>query len=85
MKKCLSELVDFKQKKNKSIEAQYGRLNDLIFKCNQYGVIRTIVELNLTFVFKLIKEWKNIWSDDKYTREFQHIVLVKSLQYSESA
>ena len=47
--KCLSELAKFKQKENENIEAYYDRMNDLIFKCNQYGVVCTTLEFNFTF------------------------------------
>lgn len=60
MTKCLSKLADFKQKENANIEAYYDRMNDLIFKCNQYGLNRTSLEFNLTFVYGLRKEWRNM-------------------------
>lgn len=38
----------------------YDRLNELIFKCNCYGVNRLTMEYNLTFLMGLRKEWRNI-------------------------
>ena len=58
MTQCISELVDFKQKENETIEAYYYRLNELIFKCNIYGVRRTLV-VNRNFIFRPRKEWRN--------------------------
>lgn len=57
---CLSELSDFKQKENETIKAYYVRLNELIFRCSGYGVVRTTLEFNLTFILGLRKEYRNI-------------------------
>lgn len=60
MKPCMLELVEFKQNENETIKLYYNRLNELIFKCNRYGVNRSTIEYNLTFLMGLQKEWKNI-------------------------
>lgn len=56
---CLSELPDFKQKDSESIEAYYDKFNEIIYKCTRYGVVRTTLEFNITFIPVLKKEWKN--------------------------
>ena len=60
VKQCMLELGEFKQKDNKSIALYYDRLKDLIFKCTRYGVTRSTLEYNLTFLMGLLKEWRNI-------------------------
>lgn len=53
---CFSELVDFKYKDNESIETNYNRFNELIYKCNRYNVVCTTLELNITFILGYEKE-----------------------------
>ena len=54
------ELREFKQTVGETIESYYDRLNELIFKCNQYGVIQAKMDFNLTFIMGLQKEWRNV-------------------------
>ena len=35
------ELKEFKQKENETIEVYYDRLNELIYRCNCYGITIT--------------------------------------------
>ena len=56
VKQCLVELKDFKQKESESIEVYYDRFNELIYRCNRYGIIRSSMEFNLIFVMGLRKE-----------------------------
>lgn len=60
MKQFFLELGEIKQMENESIELYYDQLNELIFKCSQYGVTRSSLEFNLTFLMELRKEWRNI-------------------------
>ncbi|XP_023739172.1 uncharacterized protein LOC111887238 [Lactuca sativa] len=60
VKQCLIELKDFKQKDGEMIESYYDRLNELIYKCNRYGITRSAMEFNLTFVMGLRKEWRSV-------------------------
>ncbi|XP_023745018.1 uncharacterized protein LOC111893181 [Lactuca sativa] len=60
VKQCLIELKDFKQKYGETIESYYDRLNELIYKCNRYGITRSAMEFNLTFVMGLLKEWRSV-------------------------
>lgn len=69
-------IVDFKKKENERIEAYYDRMNELIFSCNRYWVSHTTLEFNITFVFRIRKEWTQ--------ENFEKILFVESLQHSES-
>ena len=60
VKQCLMELREFKLKEGKSIELYYDRLNELIYKCNRYGITRSTMEYNFTFIMGLHKEWRNV-------------------------
>ena len=60
MKQCLVELKDFRQKENESIEVYYDRLNELIYRCNRYSIMRSPMEYNLIFVMGLRKEWRSV-------------------------
>ncbi|KAL7614614.1 hypothetical protein Lser_V15G06614 [Lactuca serriola] len=60
VKHCLVELREFKQKESESIELYYDRLNELIYKCNRYGITRSTMEFNLIFIMGLRKEWMNV-------------------------
>ena len=60
VKQCLVELKDFKQKESESIEVYYDRFNELIYRCNRYGIIRSSMEFNLIFVMRLRKEWRSV-------------------------
>ena len=57
---CLLELGEFRQKEGENIELYYDRLNELIFKCSRYGVNRSTMEYNLTFLMGLRKELHNV-------------------------
>ncbi|XP_023732612.1 uncharacterized protein LOC111880417 [Lactuca sativa] len=60
VKKCLVELKEFRQKENETIEVYYDHLNELIYRCNRYGITRSSMEFNLTFVMALRKEWISV-------------------------
>ena len=60
VKHCLLELREFKQKEGESTKLYYDRLNELIYKCNIYGIIRSTMEFNVTFIMGLRKEWRNV-------------------------
>ncbi|XP_023738187.1 uncharacterized protein LOC111886187 [Lactuca sativa] len=60
VKQCLVELKEFKQKDGESIEGYYDRLNELIYKCNHYGITRSTMEFNLAFIMGLRKEWRSV-------------------------
>ena len=49
VKQCLLELGEFKQKENETIKLYYDRLNELIFKCNRYGVIVRLLSTILLY------------------------------------
>ncbi|XP_052622499.1 uncharacterized protein LOC128127833 [Lactuca sativa] len=49
MRELRVELKDFKQKESESIEVYYDRFNELIYRCNRYGIIRSSMEFNLIF------------------------------------
>ena len=59
VKQCLVELKEFRQKKSESIQVYYDRFNELIYRCNRYGITRSAMEFNLTFVMGLRKEWRS--------------------------
>lgn len=62
LSKCFSELANFKQKENKSIEAYYDTLNELIFKWNWYGVISITLEFNINFFLDSERNGENfVW------------------------
>ena len=50
VKRCLLELGVFRQKDGETMEHYYYCLNELIFKCSRYGVIRSTLKYNLTFL-----------------------------------
>ncbi|KAL7606668.1 hypothetical protein Lser_V15G16417 [Lactuca serriola] len=60
VKQCLVELKEFRQKETETIEVYYDCLNELIYKCNRYGITRSLMEYNLTFVMGLRKEWRSL-------------------------
>ncbi|XP_023771670.1 uncharacterized protein LOC111920326 [Lactuca sativa] len=60
VKQCLVELKEFRQKETETIEVYYDRLNELIYRCNRYGITRSLMEYNLTFVMGLRKEWRSV-------------------------
>ncbi|XP_052627545.1 uncharacterized protein LOC128134134 [Lactuca sativa] len=60
VKQCLVELKDFRQKDGESIELYYDHLNELIYRCNRYGITRSAIEFNLIFVMGLRKEWRSV-------------------------
>ncbi|XP_023757080.2 uncharacterized protein LOC111905620 [Lactuca sativa] len=60
MKQCLVELKGFRQKEIETIEFYYDRLNELIYRCNRYGITRSLMEYNLTFVMGFRKEWRSL-------------------------
>ncbi|XP_023742160.1 uncharacterized protein LOC111890233 [Lactuca sativa] len=60
VKQCFVELKEFKQKDNETIESYYDRLNELIYKCNRFGITRSTMEFNLTFIVGLREEWRSV-------------------------
>ena len=38
----------------------YDHLNELIYKCNRYGINMSAMEYNLTFIMGLRKRWRNV-------------------------
>ncbi|XP_023757104.2 uncharacterized protein LOC111905646 [Lactuca sativa] len=52
--------LEKRQKEGETIEVYYDRLNELIYRCNGYGISMTSMEVNLIFVMGLRKEWKSI-------------------------
>ncbi|XP_023761595.1 uncharacterized protein LOC111910032 [Lactuca sativa] len=60
VKQCLVEMKEFKQKETETIEVYYDCLNELIYRCNRYGIIRSLMEYNLTFIMGLRKEWRSV-------------------------
>ncbi|CAI9294517.1 unnamed protein product [Lactuca saligna] len=75
VKKCMDELGDFKQKEGENIELYFDRINELIFKCIQYGVICSTMEFNLTFLMGLRKGWRNISLMIKTQQSFDYYSL----------
>ncbi|XP_052627452.1 uncharacterized protein LOC128134082 [Lactuca sativa] len=69
IKQCLVELKEFRQKETKSIESYYDRLNKLIYRCNRYGITRSLIEYNLTFVIGLRKEWRSLKTHESEVSE----------------
>ena len=55
---CGAERVQ--KKENETIEVNYDRLNELIYRCILYGIKRSSMESNLTFVMGLRKEWRSV-------------------------
>lgn len=49
MTQCLSELFEFEQKEQESIETYYDQFNDLVYRCSKYSVVRSIMEFNIMF------------------------------------
>ena len=60
VKQCLVELKEFRQKDAETLENYYDRLNELMFRCNRYGITRSLMEFNLTFIMGLRKEWRSV-------------------------
>ncbi|KAL7618630.1 hypothetical protein Lser_V15G03678 [Lactuca serriola] len=60
VKQCLVELKDIRQKDGESIEVYYDHLNELIYRCNRYGITRSAMEFNMIFVMGLRKEWRSV-------------------------
>ncbi|XP_023735438.1 uncharacterized protein LOC111883340 [Lactuca sativa] len=60
VKQCLVELKEFSQKDAETIENYYDRLNELIYRCSRYGITRSPMEFNLTFIMGLRKEWRSV-------------------------
>ena len=60
VKQCLVELKEFRQKDAETIENYYDRLNELIYRCNRYGITRSLMEFNLTFIMGLRNEWRSV-------------------------
>nr|KAJ0207989.1 hypothetical protein LSAT_V11C500266000 [Lactuca sativa] len=60
VKQCLVELKEFRQKDTETLENYYDRLNELVFRCNRYGIMRSLMEFNLTFIMGLRKEWRSV-------------------------
>ena len=56
VKQCLVELKEFRQKDAETIENYYDRLNELVYRCSRYGITRSLMEFNLTFIMGLRKE-----------------------------
>ncbi|XP_052622721.1 uncharacterized protein LOC128128007 [Lactuca sativa] len=54
------ELKEFRQKDSETIEVYYDHLNELIYRCNRYRIIRSVMEFNLTFLMGLLKEWRSV-------------------------
>lgn len=76
MTQCLSELSEFKKKETKSIKAYYDQFNDLIYKYSRYNVVHFVLELNITFIQGLRKEWKNICLMIKTQESFHSYYLI---------
>ena len=60
VKQCLVELKEFRQKDAETLESYYDRLNELVYRCNRYGITRSLMEFNLTFIMGLCKEWRSV-------------------------
>ncbi|KAL7592013.1 hypothetical protein Lser_V15G31779 [Lactuca serriola] len=75
VKQYLLELGEFKQKEGESIKMYYDHLNEITYKCNKYGVIRSIMEFNLTFIMGLRKEWRNVSLMIKNQQSFDYFFL----------
>ncbi|XP_052627397.1 uncharacterized protein LOC128133931 [Lactuca sativa] len=60
VKQCLVELKEFRRKDVETLENYYDCLNELMFHCNRYGITRSLMEFNLTFILGLRKEWRSV-------------------------
>ncbi|XP_052626952.1 uncharacterized protein LOC128133522 [Lactuca sativa] len=59
VKQCLVELKEFRQKDVETLKNYYDRLNELSYHCSRYGITRSLMEFNLTFIMVLRKEWRS--------------------------
>ena len=60
VKQCLVELKEFRQKDAETLENYYDHLNELVYHCSRYGITRSLMEFNLTFIMGLRKEWRSV-------------------------
>nr|KAJ0225283.1 hypothetical protein LSAT_V11C100031530 [Lactuca sativa] len=75
VKHFLVELRDFKPKEDEYIKLYYDRLSKLIYKCNRYGINRSTMEFNLTFIMGICKEWRNVSLMVKTQQGFDYFTL----------